>query len=240
MLVELLNRLLNLAAPSQITDGSRIYTSREVHPMQAPLADPIEVKTLTGFVDAATEQIGTAHADMIQIHAHDRVVLTSNAVDDWGRRAEFVIAAAEGCRFQFGNYSDPENFVIGLQTMFVPGVGDFDRVLKLASNIAAENVTINADDGVSQQVSTRQGIVMKNPPEPVSPRVVLAPFRTFREITQPSSEFLLRFRSRQGQTPLIALHEADGGAWREVATKAIKAYLSRDWGKELQNAVIVA
>ncbi len=58
---------------------------------------------------------------------------------------------------------------------------------------------------------------------------MLAPFRTFSEIAQPESPFVLRMKQRN-PTPesLIAdsaLIEADGGAWRPVAIAAIGAYL---------------
>jgi len=54
--------------------------------------------------------------------------------------------------------------------------------------------------------------------------VVLAPFRTFREIAQPESKFV--FRMQQG--PRCALFEADGGAWRLEAMKRSKAYLEEE------------
>jgi hypothetical protein len=112
---------------------------------------------------------------------------------------------------------------------------DHKKILKLVSGLAAEAVTISNDDGVSQQVVTRQGMVTKTE-EKVSPRCSLSPFRTFREVAQPSSEFILRLRSRQGQMPSCALFEADAGAWRVDAMKYIRDYLT----KQLPEADIVA
>ncbi len=56
--------------------------------------------------------------------------------------------------------------------------------------------------------------------------VSLRPFRTFREIEQPESEFLFRMQSSgNGVPPMCALFEADGGAWRMEAIARIKTFL---------------
>lgn len=56
--------------------------------------------------------------------------------------------------------------------------------------------------------------------------VFLAPFRTFREITQPLSPFVLRMKQgREGGLPTVALFEADGGKWKLDAIQFIRDYL---------------
>ncbi|HUW08460.1 MAG TPA: hypothetical protein VM537_01965, partial [Anaerolineae bacterium] len=80
---------------------------------------------------------------------------------------------------------------------------------------------------VSQTVSVRRGmsqttqVVVPNP-------VTLKPYRTFREIDQPESPFLLRARNPKNEegVPEFALFEADGGAWRLTAVERIKDYLA--------------
>jgi hypothetical protein len=57
---------------------------------------------------------------------------------------------------------------------------------------------------------------------PVKGRVKLAPFRTFRELKQPESEFV--FRVHPGGT--CSLNEADGGAWKIAAVNAIADWLA--------------
>ena len=49
----------------------------------------------------------------------------------------------------------------------------------------------------------------------------LRPFRTFQEVEQPESEFLLRM-DEEGN---IGLFEADGGMWKLTARQTIKAFL---------------
>ena len=64
-----------------------------------------------------------------------------------------------------------------------------------------------------------QGIALKAN-ETIKPRVSLAPFRTFLEVEQPESEFLLRV-SEDGK---IGLFEADGGVWKLEAKQNICQY----------------
>ena len=101
--------------------------------------------------------------------------------------------------------------------------GDYRTVAALVGNIRMENEAQTADDGMSQRVTVKDGVstvreaIVKNP-------FVLYPFRTFEEVDQPASPFVLRIRKNQGG-PEAALFEADGGVWRNEAVKRIGAYL---------------
>ena len=57
------------------------------------------------------------------------------------------------------------------------------------------------------------------------PIVRLSPYRTFREIEQPESQFLLRIRTDDRGNAEVALFEADGGVWRNEARLRIAEYL---------------
>jgi hypothetical protein len=57
--------------------------------------------------------------------------------------------------------------------------------------------------------------------------VELRPYRTFREIEQPASKFVLRVkRGGEGQKPGCALFEADGGFWKLEAIENIRKYIA--------------
>lgn len=58
----------------------------------------------------------------------------------------------------------------------------------------------------------------------VKPIVQLKPYRTFIEIDQPESEFLLRLHDGMK----VALYEADGGAWKLQARTNIAEYLKTE------------
>jgi len=57
--------------------------------------------------------------------------------------------------------------------------------------------------------------------------VMLAPYRTFPEVEQPASPFVLRLKQGpEGGRPSLALFEADGGKWQLEAVKRVRTYLS--------------
>jgi len=240
MIKEALDRLLSLAEPTfREEDDGRLYANRNMEEIQAPMVTPIVAQSLAGFVDLFRLQDSEKPA-IILVADHTRVDAIGKTVDEWRRRDNYFRAQlpSDAARFRFGQYLDPEEFVIGMLTLFEDADyvhSDHRKVVKLVSGLVAEAVSISNDDGFSQQVITKQGMAMKNE-EKVSPRVTLSPWRTFREISQPSSEFVLRLRSRAGQTPVCALFEADGGEWKNTALKNIKEYLA----KELPTADIVA
>jgi len=237
---EALQYLVGLSEPMFREEGDgRVYSSRSMAEMQPPMPVPYEVHTLAGFC-ALYKLRDDSEKLFVNIPDHLSVLLVEKELDPWRRRAVVALARVpqDAPRFRFGQWLEPEEFIIGMQTMFEDGDYDFAdhrKIVKLVSNLAAEMVTISSDDGYSQSVATKQGIVTKAE-EKVHPRVRLSPWRTFREVGQPSSEFILRLRGRQGQQPSCALWEADGGSWRNDAIKNIKEFLA----KELPDADIVA
>ena len=108
-----------------------------------------------------------------------------------------------------------------MQTRMLPSENR-DTVLRLAGAIKAEQSMQTADDGFSQKVTIKRGVatvgdvVVKNPVE-------LTPLRTFFEVEQPTSPFVLRFNDQAN----VALFEGDGGAWRLQAVRNIKEWLVR-------------
>ncbi len=228
MLVEFLHKLINLGTPHRWDEeDGRVYTNRNLEPVQSPLQAPVVCQTLTGLVDLYRLHDPECLKPFIYIPRYDRVELVDRELDSWRRRECFAKAEtpADGMqRYQFGQFHEPDQFVVMLQTLFEDyNSHDFHRVLNLASNLASEAVNISTDDGVSQTVATRQGVVMKGEIK-VVPRVSLAPYCTFREIAQPTRELLIRLRTRPNATPLVALFEADGGEWRNTAIESIKKY----------------
>ena len=110
-----------------------------------------------------------------------------------------------------------ENFIIGLQSCFQRTyiekpdgkvIGDWEYVLKVASNVSAESKVTNSDDEISQSVDMAKGIVLKEQAT-LKSRVMLAPFRTFSEIDQPLSTFV--FRVEQNGSIHLALFERMAG-----------------------------
>lgn len=157
-------------------------------------------------------------------HAHDRVSVYTDvftADGRWERQALYA-AKAEDIPGWKDDWYDYERAVIALRSRFVPNDGT-EYLLDLLSRMSNKASVDTADNGMTQSTTIHQGIALVGK-ETVKPIVPLRPYRTFQEIEQPESEFLVRIREgRQGNE--IGILEADGGMWKLKARKTIREYL---------------
>lgn len=227
MLKEFVEKLLSLAPVNELEVEGLKYTDKVIYPVQPPLAANVGVGTLSGLVDlvnAELEALDKKGGVFFHVVNFDKVLLALKESDQWGRRQLYIKAELPETRgFTFGSFLDHENFIIGVQANFT-NAGDRDYVLKIASAITNEQVSTSSDDGISQNVALKAGVTLKTS-ETLRSRVTLAPFRTFREVEQPSSEFVFRVKQTGTGTPTLALFEADGGKWKLDAMETIARYL---------------
>lgn len=127
-----------------------------------------------------------------------------------------------------------EEMQIALRTRFQE-TADMPYLQKLLSDISTgAKVTFN-DNGVATTIVTKKGIDLQGN-ETIRPIVTLRPYRTFQEVAQPESVFLIRINERG-----ISFIEADGGMWKLKARETIKAFLEEKLAKETEeNSVIIA
>lgn len=130
-------------------------------------------------------------------------------------------------------FREPEQAIIELRSKFAPDEG-VDYLLDLLSRINKENGVTTRDNGVSQEVEARAGISLKQMVQ-VKPRVTLCPYRTFLEVKQPESEFILRL-DEDGN---VGLFEADGGMWKMEAKRRISAYFEENLAAEIEAGKVV-
>ncbi len=123
---------------------------------------------------------------------------------------------------------------IALRTRFQQ-TQDMPYVQKLLSEISTgAKVTFN-DSGVATTIVTKKGIDLQAN-ETIKPIVTLRPYRTFQEVDQPESVFLIRINDRG-----ITFVEADGGMWKLKARETVKAFLEAALAEEVAvGQVIVA
>lgn len=226
MLTEAIERILSLSVPTISKINELTYTDRQLMAIVEPILAKVSLLTLTGLVDlvkAKTDQL-VPDGWLLHVENHGEVSLVNRQTDKHGRRVMLASAKCEdGQPFGFGRFMDREEFAIGLLSRFVQSP-DLQEVVKMASALTASQVVLAEDDGVSQRTTVKQGITLKENVT-VKGRVKLSPYRTFREVTQPESEFVFRLRSRDGGVPECALFEADGGKWKLDAVLTIKAWL---------------
>lgn len=218
---------LTLEAAGKIVEiDGKAYSTVELHDPRAaePVPAPLVVSTLTalgGYVTAKQDSGYTGPRGLfVHVVAPDTVRLCTGVFGDHNQRATLVEAKACAPSFPFEQWLDAETFNIMLQARCVDA---YDRaaVLALVGNLSTEAVATVEDDGMSQSAKLRAGIVKvaeRKVPNPVT----LAPRRTFADIVQPESPFVLRLRGGgDGKPPSCGLFEADGGAWRLTATQRI-------------------
>ena len=126
--------------------------------------------------------------------------------------------------------------MIYLQSMFIQD-DTARQILKVVGNLTQGSETNVADDGITQRVTAKAGVArvaVVDLPNPVA----LCPYRTFLDIHQPASEFVLRIKADKDEGPRCALFEADGGAWRFTALEHIKSYMADNLDPD--RAIIIA
>lgn len=110
-----------------------------------------------------------------------------------------------------------------MMTQFAP-VGQRDEILAFIAKVDDEHVKTSQDNGISQTVSVRVGLVTvaeKTIPSPVQ----LAPIRTFIEVEQPMGGFIFRMKSGK-ELPEAALFEIHTNWWKREAAVRVKDYLA--------------
>ena len=213
-----------------VTIGGIEYASvppeSEVRDMREPepLAAPLQINTLTGIVDYIANNFDSADLNKHALHIcdHSKVLLVSNLQGRFRKRETLLSASAQPCAFKFGLFYQHENFMIALQSLFVEDAMR-NGLISVIGNIKAETGVTVADDGMAQVVTSKAGIALVAPSVVPNP-ILLAPWRTFREIAQPESLFVVRLAAGE-KLPTVALFEADGAGWQLDAIGSIKDYL---------------
>ena len=210
-------------------DG-QIFSERSMQPVIfTPKADTLTVQSLLGFCAYVNSEFDGVKKNDVMVIVDDvnRVRLVSKLIGKDRERETLIEAKLRGVdTFSFGKFMTQEEFAIQFRSLFVPSkANDTDYVLSFVSKLSGGTAITTEDDGVTQQVGVSRGVSGKlTGKESAKPIVKLAPYRTFREIEQPESEFLLRTHL-DNNTPTVALFEADGGAWRITAMKRIAEYI---------------
>lgn len=223
MLKELAQYIVDLRKPDiKEFDGIQ-YTDKNLYMVKKPLADALETQTLTSVVDYINNNVDNLAQNNLLIHIlSEKCVLIYSYLKELREREKYIAANAQNPYIQFGKYMDLESFNIMLQSQFIR-TETVENLLKLVGNITDETVMNASDDGVTQKVTVRKGIVQIGK-ETVPNPVILRPYRTFPEAEQPESRFIYRFKSDESGI-YCALFEGDGGAWKSQAIQNIKKYL---------------
>lgn len=224
-LIEKIQEMALEAAETTMIEG-REYSHSPLSPIEDPLVGTLKTQSLDSVAQyiAARADINCTPKSPAYIHIVDhQTVSILTMADQWRNRERHVTAIAPEQCHSFDQDMNLESAIVWLQAGFVQDENTA-AVLRLLGNVSHTLVAQWDDDGVTQAVSAKVGLTMKEQ-VPVPNPVTLRPFRTFSEIyMQPASNFVLRLKSRENQPPTVKLVEGDGGAWKKNAMNSIADY----------------
>lgn len=192
---------------------------------------------LVGYLDANRDEL-----DLGSLIAHvvspTRVELIGPVEPIRKQRSTHAVAKAEPKDICVG-WMTPDVFTIMVTTSCVSGNGDdLDDLIKLVGNAKREQSVELKDDGMSQAVEQRAGVTLVERADVPNP-MILAPYRSFLEVDQVESPFLVRFQMGDQYGDSQAVHcqlfECDGGGWQNEARERVATYLRG----ELPGGVVV-
>lgn len=223
MLAKMIDKIVDLKETKTFEINGQTYSDKTLTriPPHVDRPECISVSGLDGvckLIRTELAKVGTTI--MVQVKSNETVEVMTTYLPDFSRNILYRAKAdAPGLRTGF---RDREVALIELRSLCIPNEGTA-YLLDLLGRMTNDNSVSTNDNGVTQTVETRQGVALNAMVE-IKPRVLLRPFRTFLEVEQPESEFLLRVDPREG----IGFFEADGGIWKLEAKKNIADYFTEN------------
>lgn len=220
MLEKFVDRIVKLAAPTTYQIDGRTYSSERLNRIDPPKYKPekIYVTGLDSICKLVHNEAKAVNRKIFIRVAAYNVVSVFSTYDDQYERFYMYHCEADTPTVTTDRFMSYEKAVIELRSLYIPNDGT-DYLLNLLRSISSESKVISTDNGITQTVEAKSGIALMQKVE-VKPRVNLKPFRTFLEVEQPESRFLLRINNEGN----IGFFEADGGVWKLEATRNVADY----------------
>nr|DAU95171.1 MAG TPA: hypothetical protein [Caudoviricetes sp.] len=235
-----IDRITDLARPFTMEVDGHKFCSKALLEVKAEEFSPTvyEVDTLDALVKLIlTEGLTLGRRLYVRVDSARKVTVTMTYNGGELRnpylRFPLYEAVSDVPGVTIGNLMSQERAIVELQSLY-GATPDRDYLLDLLSRIDVNEGVSSVDNGVTQEVNVRTGAVLKQA-TPVRPIVQLQPYRTFLEVEQPVSDFLLRV-SKEGEPTLF---EADGGAWKLEAKRSIAAYLAEKLADQVESGCVV-
>lgn len=235
MLKEAIKEIERMAAPTTVEVDGSVYSNQELVFVQdkKPMPKCIELTGLDSVCKMVRNEADHVGLQIfIQVKDY-RNVSVFTSLDSDEDRLYLYKCAADTPVVTTDRFMDYEKAVIELRSLYIPNDGT-DYLLQLLSSISNESKVVSSDNGVTQRVEATNGIALSSMVT-VKPRVTLQPFRTFIEVSQPASEFLLRINER-GE---IGFYQADGGVWKLEATRYVATYFEEKLQDLIDTGVVV-
>lgn len=196
---------------------------RRIEKVYPKRPDMFRTATLSGLVEyllADVDRLAAAHDKyIVSVESPTCVYVYSPMYGEEMKRDCIVSCRVELPNMRTDVFHDAEDFNVMLQTHVLQSPNR-DLVLKFVGSLKDEQSNQTADDGFSQRVTIKTGVAAVGEVTVVNP-VYLAPRRTFPEVTQPESPYVLRFK----EGLRVALFATDTLTWRNEAIANIGEWL---------------
>lgn len=239
MLQKAIEKIASMAANQTYEINGKTYSDNSLYLIEEPYDKPNTLE-LSGL-DSVCDLIRQEAADFINsgsgmvivnVDRYDHVTVSTGYDGRWRRMHPYQVKA-DVPRVTVGRYMSQQEAIIELRSLYIPS-NDTVYLLNLLSRISEDSTVSSIDNGVTQRVEAKRGVSLLENVE-IKPRVVLQPFRTFLEVDQPASEFLLRLDERGN----VGLFEADGGVWKLEAKRSVAEYLSKRMENEIATGAVM-
>ncbi len=215
-----IEKIEELCAPNIHEEYGYVYSDKHLYVLPVPHVNTLTFHTLDGLVNSLLEEYTDFNGPLLIDVRDEETVAVYSSISHADRQREIPYEVrAEIVEIPFNRKLDYETMMITLKSKFVE-TPELLELVKLLGTITEENSATASDDGFTQTVVVRKGIMLHEN-KAVNPIRKLKPYRTFNEVDQPESEFLLRLSEGGG----VALYEADGGAWKLQARRNVAEYL---------------
>ena len=229
-----IEKIVELGAPNIHEEYGYTYSDKPLFVVEEPRVSTLTFHTLDGLVNSLLAEHDEFSSPMLIEVKDEETVIVCSAISGADRKREIPYKVeAELISIPFDRRLDYETMMITLKSKFVQ-TDELLELVKLLGTITEENNTTASDDGFTQTVVVRKGIMLHEN-KAVNPIRRLKPYRTFNEVDQPESEFLLRLSEGGG----VALYEADGGAWKLQARRNVANYLRTKLAKLIESGEVI-
>lgn len=228
---EFIEKIEDMTGPKVIVTQQGAFADKHLYRVENKLADTIVLSSLSGLAEMIKQEMSEYNLPLfVRATSAERVHVFGAIRDDMQRERPFT-AEAKFIDFDFNEYISIENMIICLKSRFAP-TEDRDYLVQLLGNITDQQSVQIKDDGITQSATVKSGIQLIGE-QRIKPIVTLKPYRTFLEVEQPESDFLIRLKDGRA-----ALFEADGGAWEREAVKNVADKL-RELLEDVPNVHII-
>lgn len=211
--------------------GGLPYLPVKPHLVAPPEVAPLNMMSLSSLVLFADKADLKPESNVFHIESPTRVRIVSIGYNTFMQRQCLGVADVTeqvSNNFDYGCEHNLEDFIIALKSGFQE-TENLNKIIEMVSQIRISDDDEIEDDGITQRVSAKAGIVLRSKIELPNP-VELVPFRSFPEVELPPEKFVFRVSKRgdrySDNKASFRLFKSKSMAWQLDCVEKIKTFLT--------------